>query len=234
MRSFGNLTRSPNTVMGKVKEAVYSTLTYFGVYDDTTAFVRHVDIFAGSGSVGIESLSRGANGCIFVDLSDDCCQCIQHNLERTGLVTTNNNNKDAIQIVRADAMEFFKFPQKFGIQTTCQILTICPPYEEVAYGDVMEAAVSSPVVAESDTILIVEYPVELGTLPHVITASRRNFNENENNNTNYLDHHGFETNTAVGIRNRRYGRTVIAMYVINPSGKLVRADSRPEEFVAPV
>jgi 16S rRNA G966 N2-methylase RsmD len=203
--------------MGKVKEAVYSTLTYLGVYDHTTV-VRHVDIFAGSGSVGIESLSRGANGCIFVDLSDDCCQCIQHNLERTGLLA---EEEDATKIVRADAMEFLKFPEKFGVRTTCQILTICPPYEEVVYGDLMEAAVASPLVAESDTILIVEYPVELGSLPHVITSTT---NSNQN----------IQKNTAVGIRNRRYGRTVSAMYIINPSGKLDRADSRPEEFVAPV
>ena len=34
----------------------------------------------------------------------------------------------------------------------------------------------------------------------------------------------------VGIRNRKYGRTVLAMYIANPSGRVLNAESRPEEF----
>jgi 16S rRNA (guanine966-N2)-methyltransferase len=103
-------------------------------------------------------------------------------------------------------------PASVGIPagSTYQIATLCPPYEEVVYGDLLEAAVSSTLVTD-DTVILIEYPVELGCLPHVVTAG---------------------PNTAVGVRNRRYGRTVIAMYVINPTGKLPdAASSRPEEFV---
>jgi hypothetical protein len=34
------------------------------------------------------------------------------------------------------------------------------------------------------------------------------------------------------VRNRRYGRTVIAMYVVNPTGQLEGAESKPEEFIS--
>ena len=70
---------------------------------------------------------------------------------------------------------------------------------------------NSPVVTD-DTVVMVEYPVELGCLPHVVRRE---------------DGGG----AMIGVRNRRYGRTVIAMYIVNPTGKLPVANSRPEEFV---
>jgi 16S rRNA G966 N2-methylase RsmD len=93
---------------------------------------------------------------------------------------------------------------------TFGIVTICPPYEEVVYADLLDAVANSPAVTE-DTIVLMEYPVELwGDLPHVYSG---------------------ETTTMIGIRNRKYGRTVIAMYICNPTGKIEDAESRPEEFV---
>ena len=206
---------SPATVylrpmMGKVREAVFSTLQSFGLYDDSTT-VRHLDVFAGSGSVGLESLSRGARHCTFVDLSQDCCACIERNLELTCLKSDDDN--DNAVVIAADAMMALQQPQSVGIDDTIsfQIVTLCPPYEEVVYGDLLEAVVGSPCVTE-DTVIVIEYPVELGCLPHAITSNN---------------------NTAVGVRNRRYGRTVIAMYVVNPTGRWDNsASSRPEEFVA--
>jgi 16S rRNA G966 N2-methylase RsmD len=90
------------------------------------------------------------------------------------------------------------------------VITICPPYEEVVYADLMDAVAGSPVVTD-DTIVLLEYPVELwGDLPPVYVG---------------------EKVTMVGIRNRKYGRTVIAMYVCNPTGKIENAEPRPTEFL---
>ena len=199
-------------MMGKVKEAVFSTLTAFGLYD--TAYCRHLDVFAGSGSVGLESLSRGATHCTFVDLSPECGRCIDHNLAMTGLGTSEHRvgEADPPRVVCADAMIALTRPQSVGIPegSTYQIVTLCPPYEEVVYGDLLEAVVGSELVTD-DTVILVEYPVELGCLPHVVTVGGH---------------------AAVGVRNRRYGRTVIALYVVNPTGALSdAATSRPEEFV---
>jgi 16S rRNA (guanine966-N2)-methyltransferase len=190
---------SPNVVlrpmMGKVKEAVFSTLTSVGVYE--TSLCRHLDVFAGSGNVGLESLSRGATECTFVDFSTECCACIQRNLDATGLGPGTVVCQDAFIALQLDD------------NTKYHVVTICPPYEEVVYADLLQAAIGSPMVME-DTIIVIEYPVELlGDLPHVITANNH---------------------TAIGIRNRRYGRTVIAIYIIDPTGQL-NAYSRPEEFV---
>lgn len=191
-------------MMGKVKEAVFSTFTAFGLYDPTTS-TRHLDIFAGSGSVGLESLSRGATHCTFVDLSEDCCNAVQRNVDWCQFAGKE-------RIVCGEAIQTLNEPFAAGIPETqaYELVTLCPPYEEVVYGDLLEAVANSPVVTD-DTVVLVEYPIELGYLPHVIPR--------------------VDGGAMVGVRNRKYGRTVIAMYVINPTGRLDVATSRPEEFL---
>jgi 16S rRNA (guanine966-N2)-methyltransferase len=216
-------------MMGKVREACFSTFTFFDLYKPPTsgaskALCRHLDIFAGSGSVGLESLSRGATHCTFVDLAQDCCDTIRANLELCGV-------QDQATVVKADAMEMLQDPvaalQKSGIPCSehdhdlentenpvllpYQIVTLCPPYEEVIYGDLIDAVCNSRLVTD-DTIVLIEYPIELGCLPHVYDLK--------------------SGGKMIGLRNRKYGRTVVAMYIVNPTGRLQNADIRPEEFVS--
>jgi 16S rRNA (guanine966-N2)-methyltransferase len=204
--------------MGKVREACFSTFTYFELYKPPTsaassALCRHLDIFAGSGSVGLESLSRGATHCTFVDLAPQCCETITKNLELCRI-------EDKGQVVCADALEMLKNPvaamNQAGIPCNepplpFQIVTICPPYEEVVYGELIDAVCNSKLVTD-DTVVLIEYPIELGCLPHVYDLQ--------------------SGGKMIGLRNRRYGRTVVAIYIINPTGKLDLAESRPEEFVS--
>ena len=92
-------------MMGKVREAVYSTLTSFGLYDQAC---RHLDIFAGSGSVGLESLSRGASHCTFVDLSADCCAAVERNVQWCQF-------EGKATVVQNDALAVLREPYKAGI-----------------------------------------------------------------------------------------------------------------------
>lgn len=195
-------------MMGKVREAVYSTFTSFGLYDEGVSNTRHLDIFSGSGSVGLESLSRGASHCTFVDLAEDCCDAVERNVRWCGF----GDEEGRTNVVRADYLQALRDPASVGIPagSTFQIVTLCPPYEEVVYADLIEAVANSVLVAE-DTVILIEYPVELGCLPHVIT--RR------------------DGGKLIGVRNRKYGRTVIALYVVNPTGRMEVAESRPEEFI---
>ena len=195
-------------MMGKVREAVFSTLTSFGLYASSVT-VRHLDVYAGSGSVGLESLSRGASHCTFVDLSPDCCACVERNV-----AWCNFHESSQATVICQDAFKVLKDPYKSGgvqVGQTFQIVTLCPPYEEVVYADLLDGVANCPCVTE-DTVVLIEYPIELGCLPHVVARS--------------------DGGAMIGVRNRRYGRTVIAMYVVNPTGKLDSADSRPEEFVS--
>lgn len=217
----GRKIRSPETVylrpmMGKVREAVYSTMRSFELYTPEMPVYRHLDIFAGSGSVGLESISRGAQHCTFVDLSDDCCRTVENNLRLLGFDDDNENEKH--KVVCADFMAALQDP--FNVlnvpgNTQYNVVTICPPYEEIVYADLLQALTKCPVLAD-DAIVLIEYPVELTCLPHVIIA----------------DDGDEKSNTLVGLRNRKYGRTVVALYIVNPTGTLDRADSRPEEFIS--
>ena len=192
-------------MMGKVREAVYSTLISFGLYDYP---VRHLDCFSGSGSVGLESMSRGAKHCTFCDLAEDCCAAISRNIPWCQFDGPDYDTR----IVNADVLKLLREPVSVGIPEgeKFNIVTICPPYEEVTYADLLDATANSPLV-QDDTIVLLEYPVELwGDLPHVYSG---------------------DSVTMIGIRNRKYGRTVIAMYICNPTGRIENAESRPEEFI---
>lgn len=85
-----------------------------------------------------------------------------------------------------------------------QLITITPPYEEVEYSELLTAVARSDAVGEG-TFVVVEYPVELRALPHAVEYR------------------------LIGVRNRRYGRTVIAIYACQPSTDI---ELRPEEFVS--
>ncbi|MBO4696375.1 MAG: 16S rRNA (guanine(966)-N(2))-methyltransferase RsmD [Lachnospiraceae bacterium] len=59
--------------------------TLFNILQPQVADAVFLDLFAGSGGIGIEALSRGARHCCFADSSKDAIQCIRHNLNHTKL-----------------------------------------------------------------------------------------------------------------------------------------------------
>ncbi len=65
----------------RVKEAVFSIIT------NRTADAKFLDLFSGSGQIGIEALSRGARKAVFVEQTKECIKCISDNLEKTKLNT---------------------------------------------------------------------------------------------------------------------------------------------------
>ena len=96
----------------KVKEAIFSTLSA----DIPGANV--LDLFAGSGNLGIEALSRGARKVTFVDKSAVCIRCIEKNLTALGALT------DA-SLIRSDVTAFVQhFPGTFDL------IFMDPPYNK--------------------------------------------------------------------------------------------------------
>lgn len=189
--------KSPNVylrpMMGKVREALFSMLDMFEVMrsDGST-----LDLFAGSGSVGIESLSRGMGTAVFVDASQECTDTIAENLASCQFTPRG-------QTVCARVENFLEHGIKYNNDRHYDLITLTPPYEEVEYSTLMMAVARSECVGEG-TFVVVEYPVELKCLPPAIGQR------------------------LVGIRNRRYGRTVLALYACQPGTDV---DARPGEFV---
>ena len=59
--------------------------TLFNMIQPSIADSRFLDLFAGSGGIGIEALSRGASWCVFVEQQRKAAECIRENLEFTRL-----------------------------------------------------------------------------------------------------------------------------------------------------
>lgn len=100
-------------IMDRVKEALFSILM------PVIPASVWLDLFAGTGSVGIEALSRGADRAVFVDRSRLAIKTIHENLAITGLA-------DGAQVVRADAFGYLG--RKPGEQF--DVVYIAPPQYE--------------------------------------------------------------------------------------------------------
>jgi 16S rRNA (guanine966-N2)-methyltransferase len=63
--------------LDQVKEGIFSAIQF------EVEGRRVLDLFAGSGQMGIEALSRGAKSAVFVDMRQDACAVVRSNLEKT-------------------------------------------------------------------------------------------------------------------------------------------------------
>ena len=123
----------------RVKEAVFSIIQF------EIEGRRVLDLFAGSGQLGIEALSRGAASATFVDMSKDSLSAVKYNLEHTKL-------GDNAKVVQTDALSFLKLTKdKFDI------VFLDPPYASSLVVDSMKLL--SDVVAAGGCA-ICETPVD--------------------------------------------------------------------------
>ncbi len=106
-----------------MREAVRAAL--FDILNDFITDARFLDLFAGTGSIGIEALSRGARLCVFVDISDEACRIIRKNIENLGLSLQ-------ARLYQLDALKAVEFFHRQGEQF--DIVFIGPPYgKELAH-----------------------------------------------------------------------------------------------------
>ena len=96
----------------RVKEAMFSIIHF------DLPGAKVLDLFAGSGQLGIEALSRGASVATFVDESNDACKIIKENLNRTKL-------QDRAKVICSDYLLFLK-----NTSENYDIILLDPPYAE--------------------------------------------------------------------------------------------------------
>lgn len=100
--------------MGKVREALFSMLEARGV---VWGAVRVLDVFAGSGSLAFEALSRGAVEAVFMEQNSAAAACLRKNAERLGCA-------ERCRIVTEDAVRALaRRPQ-----TPFEVVFVDPPY----------------------------------------------------------------------------------------------------------
>ncbi|MEP7040583.1 MAG: 16S rRNA (guanine(966)-N(2))-methyltransferase RsmD [Chloroflexota bacterium] len=115
--------------------------TLFGILADRVVDTRVLDLYAGSGSVGIEALSRGAASCDFVEHDRRAIAAIRENLERAGVAEHGS-------VHAVDVMRYLERSEalRFGL------IFLDPPYEERAILAPLERLVGR--VAPRGTVVV--------------------------------------------------------------------------------
>ena len=124
----------------RTKETLFNILTPY------LADCRFLDLFSGSGAIGIEALSRGAKDVVMVEQNPDSLACIKDNLKTTKLT----------EEARLLSMDVFRaIPLLEAEGRAFDIIFMDPPYDKELEKQVLACLASSCLVNE-ETIIIVE------------------------------------------------------------------------------
>jgi 16S rRNA (guanine966-N2)-methyltransferase len=108
---------------------------------------RILDLFSGTGALGIEALSRGADYAVFVDSNRNCCRIISENLERTGFL-------DKAEVYCCKAASVIKELGKK--KSSFDIVFIDPPYLRNFIQETLQLLIENDIIKRKG-ILIVEH-----------------------------------------------------------------------------
>jgi len=133
----------------KVKEALFSIIA------DEIIDARVLDVFSGSGSVGIEALSRGASTCTFVERDKNVIDVLSKNLSVFGLEKVG-------KILPLEAKRAMKLLEKQG--ETFDIIFLDPPYSYFVKTKRIVESLSYGGILASEGLLVWEHAVD--TTPH--------------------------------------------------------------------
>ena len=125
----------------RVKEAMFSIIQF----DLPGANV--LDLFGGTGQLGIEALSRGANSATFVDESSVACRLIKENLKKTGFISSS-------EVICSDYLAYLKRSNK-----KFDIILLDPPYAELFLENAIKMITEIDIL-QSGGIIVTERPVE--------------------------------------------------------------------------
>ena len=124
----------------RVKEAMFSILQF------ELPGAKVLDLFGGTGQLGIEAVSRGAKSAVFVDQNEQACRLIRVNLK---LAKMEQESK----VVRSDYLSFLKTTkEKFDI------ILLDPPYAEVFLENALKL-ISEIDILQTNGIIVAECPV---------------------------------------------------------------------------
>ena len=125
----------------RVKEALFSIIQF------ELPGAKVLDLFGGTGQLGIEALSRGANAAVFVDAAEPACKLIRENLKRTKLEQQG-------RVVRSDYMDFLKRNRE-----QFNIIFLDPPYAEVFLENALKCITEIDIL-QTNGIIVTERPLD--------------------------------------------------------------------------
>lgn len=127
--------------------------TLFNILQSDIIGSSFLDLFSGSGAIGIEALSRGAEYVTMVDNNKEALRCIEYNLDHTHLA-------DEAEVLPMDAVQAIRNLNKRG--KVFDIVFMDPPYEKEYEVQALQALAESDIIND-DTIIIVETSLKTDT-----------------------------------------------------------------------
>ena len=132
LRELSGMETRPTT--DKVKESIFNIIPF------DVEGRRALDLFAGTGQLGIEALSRGAAGCTFVDVRREAAALIRENLAHTGLAGGT--------VVQGDFLAFLT-----GCREKFDLVFLDPPYASGLLERALEVIAKIDIMSENGIIV---------------------------------------------------------------------------------
>ncbi len=114
-----------------------------------------LDLFGGTGAVGIEALSRGAAHVVFIDNAYKAIETLRHNLEVLGL-------RERADVIKTDA---FRYLRQADPATQFDYIYVAPPQYEDLWATALLALDDKPLLAPDGWIIVQIFPKEHRDLP---------------------------------------------------------------------
>lgn len=154
---------STRPITDRVKSALFSILGSAGLIEGR----RYLDLFGGTGAVGIEALSRGAAEAVFCERDRGALRTLQHNLTSTGCAAR-------AQVVPGDAFAYLARPNTAAFD----VIYVAPPQYQELWWRALRAVDARPeLLLDEGQVIVQVFPKEWNEpeLTHLTLLDRRQY-----------------------------------------------------------
>lgn len=128
---------------------------------------RFLDLFAGSGAYGLEAVSRGAAGGVFIEKNAQAVACLRRNLAAVCKSAAVPESAASVRLM--DALTFALAPDE-----TPDLVFVDPPYESIVeFAPALFTRLTAALVTKPDALVVFELPGELELAPPGWTLRKR-------------------------------------------------------------
>ncbi len=130
--------RTVRPTTDRAKQSIFDTLSNKLCFEG----IKVLDLFAGSGSLGLEALSRGAASVVFVELNSAVIKTLQKNIDSLGC-------SNQTQIIQADVFRYLRHAEEMF-----DLVFADPPYKLETIGTIPNAIFDSGVLYENSYVVM--------------------------------------------------------------------------------